>query len=146
MKTKNVTINFAKNLKKIRKALGFTQEEMAEKLHTTKQTVFRYEKGDIAPGLNILMYLIEDLQININWLLNEEESTDSMFLPPKPENYGIYEEDKMEMDYLMDNIPFVRSAMLKHFILYKHENKEEIRKFLEVNGKKPFKKVGEFNE
>jgi transcriptional regulator with XRE-family HTH domain len=138
MKTKNMNKDFSKNLKTIRKTLGLTQEEMAGKLHTTKQTIFRYERGDIAPGLNILQHLLHDFKINLNWLLNEEENTNNMFVAPKPDDYGVYEEDKKELDYLMDHIPFVRSAILKYFILYKHDNKEEIRKFLESNGIKPY--------
>ena len=126
--------DFSKNLKIIRKTLGLTQEEMAGRLHTTKQTIFRYERGDIAPGLNIIQFLLNDFEINLNWLLNDEENTNNMFVAPKPDDYGVYEEDKRELDYLMDHVPFVRSAILKYFILYKHENKEEIRKYLENNG------------
>lgn len=35
------------NIKKFRKAQGLTQEELAVKLETTKQTIQRYETGEI---------------------------------------------------------------------------------------------------
>ena len=118
MRIKSESKNFSRNIRLVRKKFGLSQEEMAEKLHTTKQTIFRYEKGDILPGLNILKYLIRHFNVDINWLLDEEnDDTSGMFLKPKSETYGIYKEEKMEMDYLMDNVPFVRSAVLKNFIL-----------------------------
>lgn len=143
MRIKSESKNFSKNLRLVRKKFGLSQEEMAEKLHTTKQTIFRYERGDILPGLNILKYLIKNFNVDINWLLNEvDDDNADMFIQPKPDSYGIYEEEKKEMDYLMDYIPFVRSSVLKHFILFKHENKEEITKFLEENDLVPFKSKG----
>lgn len=42
-----VTIRYMQcsNLKKARQALGFTQEQLAERLRTTRQTIARYELG-----------------------------------------------------------------------------------------------------
>ena len=37
---------FGENLKAVRKAKGYTQEELAIKLNVVRQTVSKWEKGD----------------------------------------------------------------------------------------------------
>lgn len=69
---KNINDCFSRNLKKVRKALGLTQEELAQKINTTKQTIFRYERGDVNPNLNTLINLKSVFRINLNWLLGDE--------------------------------------------------------------------------
>ena len=44
-------------LAKLRKDSGFTQKEMAEKLGVGRDTVSRWESGDIAPNLRTFMKL-----------------------------------------------------------------------------------------
>lgn len=125
---------FCKNLRKVRKSLHLTQEEMAHRLHTTKQTIYRYEKGEASPGVDILKYLARDFNVNLNWLLNERCESEEMFLMDKPIDYGEFVEEINELKFLLDQVPFVRAAILKHFVLYKFENKKEIKKFLEEKG------------
>lgn len=125
---------FAENLKKIRKSLQLTQEQMAKRLHINKQSIFRYEKGEAAPGLNIIQNLSRYFNVNLNWLLNEKCESEEMFLKEKPIAHGEFREEMNELIFLLDHVPFVRAAILKHFVLYKFENKMEIKKFLEEKG------------
>ena len=37
---------FGENLKTIRKTKGYTQEELAIKIHVVRQTISKWEKGD----------------------------------------------------------------------------------------------------
>ena len=41
---------FGKNLKAIRKAKGYTQQELAIKLNVVRQTVIKWEKGLVCSG------------------------------------------------------------------------------------------------
>ena len=49
--------DFADRLKLYRTMNGFTQEEVASRLGTNKQTISRYEKGQLIPRLDVAMEL-----------------------------------------------------------------------------------------
>ena len=45
---------FNENLKIIRKAKGYTQEELAIKIHVVRQTISKWEKGLSVPDADML--------------------------------------------------------------------------------------------
>ena len=49
--------DLGKELKRLRKERNFTQEEIAEHLHITRQTYSHYETGRIQPSISILLVL-----------------------------------------------------------------------------------------
>ena len=130
---KNVRSNevFSSNLRKVRKKIGLTQEKLANNLGTATMTISKYERKGVNPILNILTGLFSNFNVNLNWLLNDEDNDDEMFRKEKSPDYGIYSEEKEELDFMMDNIPFIREEILKHFIITKYEFKEEIKKHME---------------
>lgn len=69
---------FGENLKKIRKTKGYTQEELAIKIHVVRQTISKWEKGLSVPDADILSKLADVLEINVSELLGSEikEETD----------------------------------------------------------------------
>ena len=46
-------LNFAENLRKLRRERGFTQEQLAEKMGVSFQTVSRWETGVVYPDIFI---------------------------------------------------------------------------------------------
>lgn len=66
-----------KRLKKIRQDKGFTQELFGEKLDVSKQAIANIESNHSNPSIPLLCKLIENFNVNINWLLHE---TGSMYL------------------------------------------------------------------
>lgn len=69
---------FGENLKTIRKAKGYTQEELAIKIHVVRQTISKWEKGLSVPDADTLSKLADVLEINVSELLGSEikEETD----------------------------------------------------------------------
>ena len=63
---------FNENLKIIRKAKGYTQEELAIKIHVVKQTISKQEKGLSVPDADMLSKLADVLEINVSELLGSE--------------------------------------------------------------------------
>ncbi|MFQ7470091.1 helix-turn-helix domain-containing protein [Amedibacillus dolichus] len=60
---------FCENLKTMRKAKGYTQEELAIKLNVVRQTVSKWEKGLSVPDAHILSKIADILDTKVSILL-----------------------------------------------------------------------------
>lgn len=60
---------FAENLKLLRKKKGFSQEELATKLHVVRQTVSKWEKSLSVPDADTLIKIAEILEVSVSDLL-----------------------------------------------------------------------------
>ena len=63
---------FSENLKTIRKAKGYTQEELAIKVNVVRQTVSKWEKGLSVPDADVLSHIAEVLEVSVSELLGAE--------------------------------------------------------------------------
>ena len=61
--------NIAKNIKMIRKEKGWTQQQMADHLFVTRQTVSNWENGKSFPDLETIEQISEKLDIDSQYLL-----------------------------------------------------------------------------
>ena len=61
--------NINKNIKALRIRNGLTQDELAEQLFVTRQTVSNYETGKSRPDIDMLMRIAEVLGTDINTVL-----------------------------------------------------------------------------
>ena len=71
---------FSENLKALRKQKGFSQEELATRLHVVRQTVSKWEKNLSVPDADTLIRLAEILEVSVSELLGakiENENTAS---------------------------------------------------------------------
>ena len=59
----------AENIRKYRKALGFTQEQLAERLGITLGTVSKWERGASEPDLGFLMDIAELFHVSVDALI-----------------------------------------------------------------------------
>lgn len=59
------------NIKKLRKAKGLSQEELAVKLNVVRQTVSKWENGLSVPDSGMLISLAEELDTTVSELLGE---------------------------------------------------------------------------
>lgn len=58
----------------LRKGLGLTQDEFAEKLHLTRQAVSRWENGETVPNTDTLKLISETFQVSTDYLLGRSPS------------------------------------------------------------------------
>jgi putative transcriptional regulator len=63
---------FSENLKTIRKAKGYTQEELAIKVNVVRQTVGKWEKGLSVPDADTLANIADVLEVNVSELLGAD--------------------------------------------------------------------------
>ena len=59
---------FAKRLKELREENNLTQEQLADKIDTTKQTLSRYEKNQREPGINIVTKIADFFEVSLDYL------------------------------------------------------------------------------
>ena len=60
---------FSENLKAVRKAKGYTQEELAIKLNVVRQTISKWEKGLSVPDADVLVKIADVLDTKVSILL-----------------------------------------------------------------------------
>lgn len=116
-------------LKRLREKHNLTQEEMAARIHITRQAVSRWETGETQPNPEMLKILSREFDVSINTLLGSPRtlfcqccgmplSEDSMI---SKETGGIFNEDYCTwcyndgtfvyetkddlLDYLVNNMP-----------------------------------------
>lgn len=63
---------FADRLKEARLKIGYTQEQIAEKIGVAKSTYTGYEKGTREPNVNTIGRLMEELNVDANFLWQDE--------------------------------------------------------------------------
>ena len=61
--------NFGERLAALRKERGMSQEELAEKLQLTRQTISKWETGASTPDLELLVQLAEVFDVSVDSLL-----------------------------------------------------------------------------
>lgn len=69
------------NIQVLRKNKGYTQEELAMRLHVVRQTISKWEKGISVPDAETLQRLAEVLEVSVSELLGmpiEEKTMDEV--------------------------------------------------------------------
>jgi putative transcriptional regulator len=65
------------NIRNMRKARGFSQEELAIRLNVVRQTVSKWEKGLSVPDAELLARMAEVLEVSVGELLGEPKARTS---------------------------------------------------------------------
>ena len=61
----------------LRKANGWSQEDLAEKLNVSRQAVSRWENGTALPDSNNILQLSKSFNVTADYLLNEDYTSDN---------------------------------------------------------------------
>ncbi len=64
-------MKFGENLKKLRKSKKLSQEDLAEKMKVSRQSVSKWETGDAYPEMNNILQLCKIFHCRINDLVND---------------------------------------------------------------------------
>lgn len=113
-------------MRKVRKTLGYTQDQMVEFFDIGRANYSRIEKGEIFPGSTILNTLRNKFNVSLDWLICNKGS---MYHEQGVMANGYLGDDGDEIRDLlfhMERIPMVRHAVLGFFMEYKFKNKEQI--------------------
>lgn len=66
-------MRLAEQIRKYRKSSGLTQESLAEKLNTTRQSVSKWEQGSLEPNIQMLNNLAELFGVSLDNLVNGKD-------------------------------------------------------------------------
>lgn len=77
----------------LRTRLGLSQEELAEKLGVSRQSVSKWETGQSVPDLEKIIKLADLFGVSVDELVREEERPQ----PPQPETKVVYVKEKWKL-------------------------------------------------
>lgn len=84
-----------KNLKALRKRFKFSQEQVAEKINVSRQTIAKWESGESIPDINTCVDLAELYEVTLDNLVNYSDEANGMGIPPKGKYiFGIVKVDE----------------------------------------------------
>ena len=70
-------MSLGKRLTQLRKAKGLSQEQLAEKLDLTRQTISKWELNQSTPDLDYLVRLSDYFEVTTDYLIKGERETDA---------------------------------------------------------------------
>ena len=71
------------NIKHFRKRCGLTQEQLAEKLSVTRQTLAKWENGEASPTIDDCIRMADIFDITVNDLASDMKEEELDFVSPK---------------------------------------------------------------
>lgn len=74
---------FKENLISLRKMKGLSQEELAEKMDISRQTLSKYETGESLPDIEKCKQLADIFGVSLDDLVNYESRDTGLAVPPK---------------------------------------------------------------
>ena len=74
---------FSDNLISLRKAKNMTQEELAEKLNVTRQTLSKWETGDSLPDIEKSRMIADIFDVSLDELVTHDNINGKLLVPPK---------------------------------------------------------------
>ena len=117
-------MNIGENIQNLRKKLGLNQEELAQKIPVSRQTVSQWENGQTAPSIDNLIILKEIFGVSVDEILGEEKEEElktaaEMSEPLPAEKYTVKHSKEDLKDFYRKNVRnyFVLPLVL-HSILF----------------------------
>lgn len=75
------------NLKRLRKEHQYTQENVAEKINVSRQSIAKWENGESTPDIDTLIKLSKLYNVTLDNLINHSEDKSGIGIPPKGRHF-----------------------------------------------------------
>ena len=123
-------------IKQLRKTLGFTQQEFAERIGVKRNTIAQYETGRNEPIGSVLNLICKEYNVNPAWLRN---GSGEMFIKPATFSLDEYAQtnklNKTEISIIrgfMELNPDTRQAIYNVFSNAFNDEEDDILKYDEI--------------
>lgn len=111
-------MKFGENLKNLRKMHKLSQEDLAEKLNISRQSISKWETGEAYPEMNNLLELCKIFHCKINDLVNDNLlDVDSLDEKVKKEIVSLKKEEQQKMKTLSKVISVIASIGRVFFLI-----------------------------
>ena len=117
-------------IKELRKTIGITQQELADKLGLKRNTIATYEIGKAIPSDRVISDLCNKYSVNEEWL---RSGNGEMFKHPSDE-VGHYVEDLLEYDGVGNPFYDIIIEMMKKYQEMDEKSKLVIREYFKSVG------------
>ena len=94
-------MTLGQKIKKLRTEKGMTQQDLADQLYVTFQTISKWENGTNEPDIATLKELSKFFGCSIDYLVNDDEET------PK-------EEEKAKPEIIVKEVPVIKETIVVH--------------------------------
>ncbi len=123
-------------IRKVRKAHGYTQDQIVDYFDCGRANYSRIEKGEVFPNPTILKVLADNFNVSLGWLICGKGEMFGMADEKEKltKKLATDEIEAEEISLLLDHfvrVPMVKHAVLGFFLEYKAKNKKIIAPYLE---------------
>ena len=144
-------MKFYEKLIILRKKALLSQEELAEKLDVTRQTISKWELGQSKPDIDKLQMMSKLFEVDVNTLTNEDISLEDKVETKEDKNNKKEDGDRKFILYILIIIFIASLALLSYRVgtdikAKKDEIKEELRKEKEKAEKEEKEFKDKFNK
>jgi len=142
MDRKTLLKDVGDKLRKARKPLKYSQNEMADRLDAYRTSYHRYERGETSPQLTALYELAKTFDISLDWLIADKgpmyfkEKEVKEKPEPAADTPQTTQEDIKELIEHMEQIPLLRYEVLVMFHKFKEDRKEIVETAMKNKVKK----------
>lgn len=112
-------LEFGERLKERRQKYGFSQLELAQKIGANKNTIQRYESGELPKG-NFIIAIAEVLECSIDWLLRGVE------FKPDPKTDELSSKLTLDTDLLLSIIQSLENGLHRRGLVLDPDKKAEV--------------------
>lgn len=96
-------MSFGKRLSEVRKAKGFSQEDVAKHLGTKAPVIGRYEREEMKPSIEAATNLADFLEVSLDYLVGKTDmELDTKTLQRILEVQGLPQEVREKLFYFID--------------------------------------------
>ncbi len=81
-------MNIGERIQKLRKENGYSQEQLAERLNLSRQTISKWELNQSSPDLDILVRLSELFEVSTDYLIKGTTEDQEVFNEKKKRDMG----------------------------------------------------------
>lgn len=75
-------MTFGEKLKKVRESQNLSQTQLAEKIGTIQQSIYKYEIDKVTPSITVLEKIANALDVSADYLLGRNETPKSHKITP----------------------------------------------------------------
>lgn len=77
----------SRNLKTLRKKYQYTQDDIAQKINVSRQSIAKWESGESTPDIYNCINLSKIFNVTVDDLLNHSEKKSGLVIPPNGKYY-----------------------------------------------------------